>query len=111
MNKPDLPQLERPESLFKRARDAGGHAFRTARDAGRRVWERATDAPDPGKRRTKILWLTGGAIAAVIAVLFFVSRIGGDDNIEAPPSTAQAVSVISTGRRRRIQAPGSWGTA
>ena len=94
MNKPDLPQLERPESLFKRARDAGGHAFRTARDAGRRVWERATDAPDPGKRRTKLLWLTGGAIAAVIAVLFFVSRIGGDDNIEAPPSTAQAVSVI-----------------
>ena len=94
MNKPDLPQLERPESLFKRARDAGGHAFRTARDAGKRVWERATDAPDPAKRRTKILWLTGGAIAAVIAVLFFVSRIGGDDNIEAPPSTAQAISVI-----------------
>lgn len=94
MNKPDLPQLERPEGLFKRAKDASGKAFRTARDAGKRAWDRATDAPDAGKRRTKILWMTGGAIAAVIAVLFFTSRMGGDDNIQAPRATAQAVSVI-----------------
>lgn len=94
MNKPDLPQLERPEGLFKRAKDASGKALRTARDAGKRAWDRATDAPDEGKRRTKILWMTGGAIAAVIAVLFVVSRIGGDDNIQAPPATAQAISVI-----------------
>ena len=72
MNKPDLPQLERPEGLLKRARDASGKAFRTARDAGKRVWDRATEGPDPDKRRTKILWLTGGAIAAVIAVLAVV---------------------------------------
>ncbi|MCA8885524.1 MAG: efflux RND transporter periplasmic adaptor subunit [Hyphomonadaceae bacterium] len=94
MNKPELPQLERPEGLLKRARVAGTNALRGARDAGKRVWERATDAPDPNKRRAKIVWLTGGVVAAAIAVLFVVSRIGGDDSIEAPPATAQAVSVI-----------------
>ncbi|MEQ1489385.1 MAG: efflux RND transporter periplasmic adaptor subunit [Terricaulis sp.] len=94
MNKPDLPQLERPEGLIQRAKDASGKAFRTARDAGKRVWDKATDAPDDGKRRTKILWMTGGAIAAVIAVLFFTSRMGGDDNIQAPPASAQAISAI-----------------
>lgn len=100
MNKPDLPQLERPEGLFKRAKDASGQAFRTARDAGERVWKSATDAPDEGKRRRKILTLLGGSIAAVIAVLFIVSRIGGDNNIVAPDTPpGQAVSVVAVAPR------------
>lgn len=95
MNKPERPELfVRAEGFLKRAKDAGGQAFRTARDAGKRVWERATDAPDEDKRRKKILTLTGLGIAALIAVLFTLSRLGGDDNIEAPPATAQAVSVV-----------------
>lgn len=95
MNKPDSPELfTKAEGLFKRAKDASGKALRTARDAGKRVWERATDAPDQDKRRRKILWLTAGGIGALIATLFVLSRLGGDDNIEAPRATAQAVSVI-----------------
>lgn len=95
MNKPDRPEIfNKAEGLFKRAKDASGKALRTARDAGENVWKRATDAPDENKRRQKILWLTGGGIAALIAVLFIVSRIGGDDNIEVQPATAQAVSVV-----------------
>lgn len=95
MNKPDSPEDFTPrEGFFKRAKDASGKAFRTARDAGKRAWDRATDAPDEGKRRTKILWLTGGGIAAVIATLFILSRIGGDDHIQVQPQTAQAVSVV-----------------
>jgi HlyD family secretion protein len=96
MNKPERPELfTRAEGLFKRAKDASGAAFRTARDAGKRMWDRATDAPDETKRRQKILWLTGGGIAAVIAVLFVLSRIGGDNQIpERPSSDAQAVSIV-----------------
>ncbi|MBP6689772.1 MAG: efflux RND transporter periplasmic adaptor subunit [Hyphomonadaceae bacterium] len=100
MNKPDLPLLERPEGLFKRAKDASGKALRTARDAGKRAWDRATDAPDENKRRRKILFLLGGSIAAVIAVLFIVSRIGGDNNIVAPDTPpGQAVSVVEVAPR------------
>lgn len=96
MNKPDSPELfTKAEGLFKRAKDASGNALRTARDAGKRVWERATDAPDKDKRRKKILTMLGLGIAAVIAVLFIASRLGGDNNIEAArTSDAQAVSVV-----------------
>lgn len=96
MNKPEDPQpFNEAPGFFKRAKDASDKALRGARDAGERVWKGATDAPDQNKRRTKILWLMGGGIAAVIAVLFFVSRIGGDNNIVAPVTPAgQAVSVI-----------------
>lgn len=101
MNKPDNPELfTKAEGLFKRAKDASGKALRGARDAGKRAWDRATDAPDEEKRRKKILWLTGGAIAALIAVLFIVSRIGGDNNIVTPETPAgQAVSVIQVASR------------
>lgn len=101
MNKPERPELfSRAEGLFKRAKDASGKALVTARDAGKRVWTRATDAPDDNKRRTKILWLTGGGIAAIIAVLFVLSRLGGDNNIEAKQtSDAQAVSVVQVQTR------------
>jgi HlyD family secretion protein len=100
MNKPERPEIfTRAEGLFKRAKDASGNAFRTARDASKRMWDRATDAPDEDKRRRKILWLIGGGIAALIAVMFVLSRIGGDDNIETPPPSAQAVSVIQVVNR------------
>jgi len=96
MNKPDSPELfNKAEGLFKRAKDASGKVLRGARDAGKRAWERATDAPDEDKRRKKILTMLGLSIAAVIAVLFITSRLGGDNNIEAAPtSDAQAVSVV-----------------
>ncbi|MGD9965934.1 MAG: efflux RND transporter periplasmic adaptor subunit [Hyphomonadaceae bacterium] len=95
MNKPERPEIFlRAEGLFKQAKDAGGKALRTARNAGKRIWDRATDAPDEDQRRKKILWLTGGGIAAVIAVLFVLSRLGGDGHIEAPAPSAQAVSAI-----------------
>lgn len=97
MNKPDSAEdFIKADGFFKRAKDAGGRALRTARDAGKRAWERATDAPDEDKRRKKILTMLGLGIAAVIAVLFTVSRIGGDNNIEAArTSDAQAVSVVA----------------
>ncbi len=95
MNKPENPEpFNEAPGFLKRAKDASGRALRGARDAGKRAWERATDAPDANKRRNKILMLTGGGIAALIAVLFIASRIGGDGNIEAQPATAQAVSVV-----------------
>ncbi|ANP45631.1 efflux RND transporter periplasmic adaptor subunit [Candidatus Viadribacter manganicus] len=100
MNKPERPEpFKEAPGFLKRAKDASGRALQSARDAGKRVWDRATDAPDQNKRRNKILMLTGGAIAAVIAVLFIVSRIGGDNNIQTQPATAQAVSVISVQAR------------
>jgi RND family efflux transporter MFP subunit len=95
MNKPENPEpFNEAPGFLKRAKDASGKALRGARDAGKRVWERATDAPDANKRRNKILMLTAGGIAALIAVLFVASRIGGDGNIEAQPAMAQAVSVV-----------------
>lgn len=95
MNKPESPEpFTKAEGLFKRARDASGNALRTARDAGKRAWERATDAPDADKRRKKILTLLGLGIAGIIITLAVLSRIGGDGHIQAPPATAQAVSVV-----------------
>jgi multidrug efflux pump subunit AcrA (membrane-fusion protein) len=38
--------------------------------------------------------MTGGGIAALIAVLFVVSRLGGDGAHSSRSSTAQAVSVV-----------------
>jgi RND family efflux transporter MFP subunit len=95
MNKPDSPELfTKAEGLFKRAKDASGKALRGARDAGKRAWDRATDSPDESKRRKKVLTLLGLGIAGIIAVLFTLSRLGGDDRIQAPAQTAQAVSVV-----------------
>lgn len=51
-------------------------------------------ALDESKRRTWALLLTAGSIGTAIAVLFVMSRLGGDDYIETPASTAQAVSVV-----------------
>lgn len=97
MNKPESPEpFIEAKGLFERAKNAGGQALKSARDAGERVWKSATDAPDENKRRQKILWLTGGGIAALIAVLFVLSRIGGDNNIVTPETPAgQAVSVVT----------------
>lgn len=100
MNKPERPEIfARAEGLLKRAKEAGGNALRSARDVGERAWQAATDAPDEKKRRTKVLLLTGGAIAALIAVLFVLSRLGGDQHIQAPAATAQAVSVVPVALR------------
>lgn len=100
MNKPERPEIfARAEGLLKRAKEAGGNALRSARDVGERAWQAATDAPDEKKRRTKVLLLTGGAIAALIAMLFVLSRLGGDQHIQAPAATAQAVSVVPVALR------------
>lgn len=95
MNKVDRPELfSRAKGLFKRAKDASGKALRDARDAGELVLKGPVDDADEAARRKRVLLITGGGILLVIAVLFVLSRIGGDDSIEAPPATAQAVSVI-----------------
>ena len=100
MNKPERPELfSRAEGLFKRAKDASGKALHGMRDASERVWKHATDAPDESKRRKKILFLLSGGILALIAVMFVLSRLGGDGAIEAPASTAQAVSVVDVDLR------------
>jgi hypothetical protein len=79
MNKPESPEfLTRAEGLFEKAKDVSGRALRGAKEAGERMWKNATDAPDEDKRRKKVLWLTGGGIVAVIAVLFVLSRLGGE---------------------------------
>lgn len=85
MNKPEQPEnFDKPQGFFKRAADAGENA-----------WKRATDSEDEGTRRRKVLTLLGGGIAASIAVLFVLSRLGGDGAINTPVSTAQAVSLIA----------------
>lgn len=100
MNKPeDQEEFTKADGFFKRAKDASGKALRGARDAGERAWKSATDAPDENKRRRKILILTAAGIAGLIAVLFVLSRMGGDDHIAAPAPTAQAVSVINVQNR------------
>jgi RND family efflux transporter MFP subunit len=100
MNRPERPELfSRAQGLFKRAADAGGAALRGARDASERAWNKATEAPTEESRRRKVLLMLGGGILAVIAVLFVMSRIGGDDAVHTPVSTAQAVSVITVQAR------------
>lgn len=96
MNKPERPEIfARAQGLLKHAADTGGRVFRTARDAGQKAWTRATGEPDDPKHRNRVLTLLGLGIAGVIAVLFILSRLGGDP--VAPPessSSAQAVTVI-----------------
>lgn len=117
MNKPERPELfSRAKGLLKSAGDASGRALRSvggvgARtmrtvgdaggktlksvgDAGGRVWDKATYDPDDGKRRRRKVAIVGGIVVAAIAVVFVLSRIGGDENLHlAPASTAQTVSV------------------
>lgn len=96
MNRPERPELfSRAQGLFKRAADAGGTALRTARDASEQAWSKATEAPSEEGRRRKVLAMLGGGIFAIVAVLFTMSRLGGDDAVHTPVSTAQAVSVIA----------------
>lgn len=98
MNKPDRPEIfNKAEGLFKQAADAGGRALKGARDAGDAAWKRATDAPTEEGKRRKVLILMGGSIAAIVAVLFVLSRLGGDGAVHQENiDTAQAVSVIPT---------------
>lgn len=96
MNKPERPELfTRAQTMLKRAADAGGTALRTARDASENAWAKATAAPTEEGRRRKVLLMLGGAIVAAIVLLAILSRIGGDDAVHQPVSSAQAVSVIT----------------
>jgi HlyD family secretion protein len=99
MNKPDNPEEFAREGLFKRAADAGGRAFRTAKDAGENAWRKATGDPDDPSHRRRVLIMLGAGIFALIAVMFVLSRLGGDGAVHTPVSTAQAVSVITTAER------------
>lgn len=97
MTKPERPEIfARAQGLLKRAADAGGRALRTAKDAGERMLSGdADEALDEAKRRKRVLWLTGGGIAALIAALFILSRLGGDGAVHTPVDTAQGVTVIA----------------
>lgn len=100
MNKPDRPEIfNKAGDLLKRAADAGGTAMKSVGDASEAAWNRAIDAPDEAGKRRKALLILGGGIAAIIAVLFVVSRLGGDGAVHTPVSTAQAVSVIEVASR------------
>ncbi len=96
MNKPEPQEpFAKAESLFKRAAEGGGNAFRKARDAGQDAWRRATDAPTEEGRRRRTLMIMGGGILAIIAVLFVMSRMGGDGAAPTEVVSAQAVSAIT----------------
>ena len=96
MNKPERPELfNKAGGLFKSAADAGSRAFDSARSASQRAWDRATASETEEGHRRKVLLIMGVAIALFIAVLFFMSRMGGEENSHTPVSTAQAVSVIN----------------
>ncbi|QGZ93322.1 efflux RND transporter periplasmic adaptor subunit [Terricaulis silvestris] len=100
MNKPENPEeFTRAEGLFKRAADAGGRALQTAKGAGENAWRRAAGDPDDPSHRRRVLTMLGIGIVAVIAVMFVLSRLGGDGAVHTPVSTAQAVSVITTAER------------
>jgi RND family efflux transporter MFP subunit len=86
----------RAEGLLKRAADAGGRAFNTARPAGENTWNKITEGPDEESRRRRGLMLLGAGIFAAIAVMFVLSRLGGDGAVRTEVSSAQAVSVIET---------------
>ena len=96
MNKPEPPQLfTRAEGLLKRAADAGGRALDRAKNAGENAWARATDAPDEAAHRRKVVMMLGAGILAVIALMFVLSRLGGEDQERVAVSTAQAVTVTN----------------
>ncbi|GIK49142.1 MAG: efflux RND transporter periplasmic adaptor subunit [Hyphomonadaceae bacterium] len=98
MNKPERPEIfTKAEGLFKRAAEGGGRAFRGARNASQSAWDRVTAAPTEEGRRRKVLMILGAGIVAVVAVLFVLSRLGGDGAVRTEVSTAQAVTVIHVG--------------
>jgi len=84
------------EGLIKRAADAGGSALSNARDAGQRAWDKVTEGEDEQARRRRVLFLLGGGIALVIAIMAVLSRLGGDGAIRvAETPTAMAVSAVT----------------
>jgi HlyD family secretion protein len=97
MNKPEPqePFDEAKPSFLKRAAQSGGTALRRARDVGEGAWKRATDAPTEEGRRRRVLYIMGAGIAAFIAVLFVMSRVGGDGATHTEVSSAQAVSAVT----------------
>ncbi len=96
MNKPERPEIfARAQGLLKHAADAGGRVFGRAKDASGSMWRRATGDPEDPNHRRKVLLLLGGGIVAVIAVLFVLSRLGGDGAVRTEVSSAQAVTVIT----------------
>lgn len=104
MNKPERPELfARAQGLLKHAADAGGRVFRGARDASENAWRKAAGDPNDPNHRRRMLLLMGGGIFAVIALLFVLSRLGGDGAVHTEVSSAQAVSVITT-QTQSIQA-------
>lgn len=97
MNKPERPELfSRAQGLLRNAADAGGRALKTARDAGASVLNGPGDDLDAKARRRRIVLLMTGGLIAAIAVIYFISHMGGDEAGVAATTanTGQAVSVI-----------------
>lgn len=81
----------KPEVL-NRAQDM----LKNATEAGASVWKTATTTPedsDGAARRRRILIFGGLGALVVIAIIFVLSRTGGDNAVHVPAATAQAVSV------------------
>lgn len=96
MNKPEPQEpFDKAEGFFKRTAEGGGAAFRKARDAGQNAWNRVTAAPTEEGRRRRVLMIMGAGILAFIAVLFVLSRMGGDGAVHTEVASAQAVSAIT----------------
>ncbi|HYD86224.1 MAG TPA: efflux RND transporter periplasmic adaptor subunit [Vitreimonas sp.] len=98
MNKPERPEIfNKAQGFFKRAAEGGGRAFRNARDASQSAWARATASETEEGHRRKVLMLLGGGIVAIVAVLFVLSRLGGEGAVRTEVATAQAVTAITVG--------------